>query len=77
MLNHPRNPLKTPLQNPLPLPTRFQTLAFSHLRPSLRQSPPLKITSQPLAQTFYRNRGSNQLHLVDLQTLHKIRPREA
>ncbi|CAL5391088.1 unnamed protein product [Camellia sinensis] len=29
-----------------------------------------------LLKPFY-NRGSNQLHLVDLQTLHKIRPREA
>ncbi|KAL7250098.1 hypothetical protein ACSBR1_012154 [Camellia fascicularis] len=43
---------RLPHQNPLPLPTRFQALAFSNLRSSLRQSPPLKITSQPLAQTL-------------------------
>ncbi|CAL5336322.1 unnamed protein product [Camellia sinensis] len=30
-----------------------------------------------LLKPFYRNRGSNQLRLVDLQTLHKIRPCEA
>ncbi|KAI8010814.1 F-box/kelch-repeat protein [Camellia lanceoleosa] len=30
-----------------------------------------------LLKPFYRNRRSYQLHLVDLQTLHKIHPREA
>ncbi|THG08426.1 hypothetical protein TEA_006531 [Camellia sinensis var. sinensis] len=30
-----------------------------------------------LLKPFYCNRRSNQLHLVDLQTLHKIPPREA
>ncbi|THF98775.1 hypothetical protein TEA_017847 [Camellia sinensis var. sinensis] len=67
----------------LPIKTLFHCQLVSKHWPSFISDPHfvnLHLSRSPvslLLKPFYRNRGSNQLHLVDLQTLHKIRHREA